>query len=87
MSEPSPDARSSDVPDEAAEAAPPGAGAAASTDRRAEDADPAAEPPSAERAARPEQTRDDTDVGWGQTPEPADAHDQWLLEQRPPHWD
>jgi hypothetical protein len=36
---------------------------------------------------RAEQTRDDTDVGWGEIPEPSDAHDRWLLEQRPPHWD
>ena len=46
----------------------------------------AAQPP-AERVGRPDQTRDDTDVGWGEVPEPADAHDRWLLEQRPPHWD
>ncbi len=50
-----------------------------------------------------EQTRDDTDAGWGEEPRvgsrgavssgmgpsggPPDPHDQWLLEQRPPHWD
>ena len=35
----------------------------------------------------PEQTKDDTDVGWGRVPESMDAHERWLLEQRPPHWD
>ncbi len=38
-------------------------------------------------ARTPDQTSDDTDVGWGEVPEPADAHDEWLLDQRPPHWD
>lgn len=32
----------------------------------------------------PEQTRDDTDRGWG---EHSDSRDEWLREQRPPHWD
>jgi hypothetical protein len=32
-----------------------------------------------------EQTRDDTDVGWGERPND-DAQDQWLRDQRPPHW-
>ena len=41
----------------------------------------------AERGRSADQTRDDTDVGWGEVPEPADDHDRWLLEQRPPHWD
>lgn len=35
---------------------------------------------------RPEQTSDDTNAGWGERPD-ADAHDDWLLEQRPPHWE
>jgi hypothetical protein len=48
---------------------------------------PRGEQPQAERVRRAEQTRDDTDVGWGEVPEPADAHDRWLHEQRPPHWD
>jgi hypothetical protein len=48
---------------------------------------PPGEQPPAERGRRADQTRDDTDVGWGEVPEPADAHDRWLLEQRPPHWD
>ena len=34
---------------------------------------------------RPEQTRDDTDAGWGERPD-EDGHDRWLREQRPPHW-
>jgi len=36
-----------------------------------------------ERAVLPEQTRDDTDAGWGERP--AD-NDERLLEERPPHW-
>jgi hypothetical protein len=32
------------------------------------------------------QTTDDTAAGWGErTDEP--SHEQWLREQRPPHWD
>lgn len=34
----------------------------------------------------PEQTSDDTDRGWGERPD-EDAHDRWLREQRPPHWE
>lgn len=37
----------------------------------------------------PEQTKDDTDVGWGEVKDPEaarDEHERWLLEQRPPHW-
>lgn len=37
------------------------------------------------RASRPEQTRDDTDAGWGELPN-EEAQDQWLRNQRPPHW-
>jgi hypothetical protein len=33
----------------------------------------------------PEQTRDDTDAGWGEYPNES-AYDRWLREQRPPHW-
>jgi hypothetical protein len=32
----------------------------------------------------PEQTRDDTDSGWG---ERAYTNDDRLLEERPPHWE
>jgi hypothetical protein len=34
--------------------------------------------------ALPEQTRDDTDAGWG---ERADSNDERLWADRPPHWD
>ncbi len=37
------------------------------------------------RKAKPDQTRDDTDEGWGERSDDA-AHDRWLREQRPPHW-
>jgi hypothetical protein len=32
------------------------------------------------------QTTDDTDVGWGEHRDNG-AHEQWLRDQRPPHWD
>ena len=32
-----------------------------------------------------QQTRDDTDAGWGEAPTES-AYDRWLREQRPPHW-
>lgn len=32
----------------------------------------------------PEQTSDDTDSGWG---ERSGGNDDWLLAERPPHWD
>jgi hypothetical protein len=35
--------------------------------------------------SKPEQTRDDTDAGWGERQQEG-SHDQWLREQRPPHW-
>ncbi|KRE58894.1 AAA domain-containing protein [Phycicoccus sp. Soil748] len=35
--------------------------------------------------SKPEQTKDDTDAGWGER-EDLSAHDRWLFEQRPPHW-
>jgi len=38
------------------------------------------------RRSTPEQTLDDTDAGWGERVDD-DAHDSWLHEQRPPHWD
>jgi hypothetical protein len=31
----------------------------------------------------PDQTRDDTDVGWGELPTRDDSH---LIDERPPHW-
>jgi len=33
----------------------------------------------------PEQTKDDTDAGWGELFDSSE-HDRWLQEQRPPHW-
>lgn len=32
----------------------------------------------------PDQTRDDTDAGWGERPD--DDDDARLFEERPPHW-
>lgn len=48
-----------------------------------------ATPSAQHRSVRPhpsDQTRDDTDAGWGEVPD-RDAHDRWLQEQRPPHWE
>lgn len=39
------------------------------------------------RRRRPDQTSDDTDRGWGEASVEEDAHDRWLQEQRPPHWE
>jgi len=59
------------------------------------DEDVAGEGEAQERPARPtvsvrrsslDQTRDDTDTGWGERRD-EDAHDRWLQEQRPPHWE
>jgi hypothetical protein len=36
-------------------------------------------------ATLPEQTTDDTDLGWGEPPEEADD-DERLLREKPPHW-
>jgi hypothetical protein len=38
------------------------------------------------RRSATEQTLDDTDAGWGERIDES-AHDRWLGEQRPPHWD
>ncbi len=43
------------------------------------------EPRVGTNVSKPEQTRDDTDAGWGERPNEG-SHDQWLQEQRPPHW-
>jgi len=43
------------------------------------------DPHVAQDRSKPEQTRDDTDAGWGERPRD-DSHDEWLREQRPPHW-
>jgi hypothetical protein len=37
------------------------------------------------KPSKPEQTRDDTDAGWGERRDEG-AQDQWLRDQRPPHW-
>ena len=37
------------------------------------------------RVVRAEQSVDDTDAGWGERSD-AGQHDDWLREQRPPHW-
>jgi len=52
---------------------------------RADDADPS----TAKRAQRSpfDSARDDSDVGWGDRPASESAHDRWLEEQRPPHWE
>lgn len=42
-------------------------------------------PDRAVRVVKPEQTKDDTDEGWGERPD-GGQHDDWLREQRPPHW-
>ncbi len=50
---------------------------------------PAASTPSDDPAGSAEpagQTVDDTDAGWGDQPDDRN-HEQWLREQRPPHWD
>lgn len=46
----------------------------------------AEEPPGTGTDQALDQTRDDTDAGWGERPEGGDARDRWYLEQRPPHW-
>ena len=53
-----------------------------------EGASAAGEPTTASTPAtvvRAEQTTDDTDAGWGERTDER-AHDEWLREQRPPHW-
>jgi hypothetical protein len=57
----------------------------ASAARSAETRPAEVKPHVAGTRSKPEQTRDDTDVGWGERPN-EDAQDQWLRDQRPPHW-
>jgi len=68
--------------------AQPGEAVTAGQDAEAAaDAEATPEPtPKAAPRRRPEQTRDDTDAGWGERRDD-DAHDRWLQEQRPPHWE
>jgi hypothetical protein len=40
--------------------------------------------PPVDLPALPEQSREDTDAGWGEYPEQADDR---LYRDRPPHWD
>jgi len=67
------------------------ASAARPAENRRADSQPAdpqpaeAKPHVATTRTKLEQTRDDTDVGWGERPD-EDAQDQWLRDQRPPHW-
>jgi len=45
----------------------------------------AADSPGVIAVVRPEQSREDTDAGWGEPAEPDD--DERLYRDRPPHWD
>jgi hypothetical protein len=38
-----------------------------------------------DKPAVPQRSLDDTDIGWGERPEPDD--DERLSRERPPHWD
>ena len=38
----------------------------------------------ADRPVLPMQSKEDTDAGWGERPEPED--DERLYRERPPHW-
>ena len=58
---------SKDAPRASADAGPPASA----------DAGPSAEP------VLPDQSREDTDEGWGEYPE---RDDDWLQRDRPPHW-
>jgi hypothetical protein len=49
------------------------------------DGEPAEPPPSKHGSMKLEQTKDDTDAGWGEH-HPESAYDRYLREQRPPHW-
>ena len=42
------------------------------------------QPAPAQPAARPEQSAEDTDIGWGDRPDP--DHDERYHQDRPPHW-
>jgi hypothetical protein len=50
---------------------------------------PASPPPATKRAGGgpvlPSRSSDETDVGWGEAPEPDD--EDRLRQDRPPHWD
>ena len=67
--------------------------AAASSDPAASSDRPSSPDGEAKRVRRrfrrggAERSLDDTDTGWGDRPTGGDAHDRWLTEQRPPHWE
>ena len=62
------------------------ASAARPVEARQADIQPAVSKPHVPRTRSTlEQTRDDTDAGWGERPN-EEAQDQWLRDQRPPHW-
>jgi hypothetical protein len=63
---------------------PSSAASAAPSDRGSRPARPAS-PASPGRPGRPEKSRDESDVGWGERPEPDD--DERFNRDRPPHWD
>jgi hypothetical protein len=70
-------ARDTAEPEAASEGTGQAPGAAAAPRRRS---------PARRRARRAlEQSRDDTDEGWGERRDDR-AHERWLQEQRPPHW-
>lgn len=46
---------------------------------------PSADPDPDGTPVVPVRSQDDTDVGWGEPPEPDD--DERLYRERPPHWD
>ena len=81
------DPRDTDEPVDAADAPDPAEQGPEAAASGAQGPPPAASPDERADGGLPQQTRDDTDVGWGRDPDPLDAHDRWLLEQRPPHWD
>ena len=75
---------------------PPRAGAAPAAASPPAASPPEAVPPGSDDAGAPaparpaepdlpEQTVDDTDLGWGEPPRQS-GHESWLREQRPPHW-
>ncbi|WP_270889282.1 AAA domain-containing protein [Pedococcus sp. 5OH_020] len=97
--QPSSDAPSSEQPSsEQPSSEQPSSGQSSSEDQSAEESAekpddfvPVADEGARQRRVRgrkkraPEQTKDDTDVGWGEHRDES-AHDRWLHEQRPPHW-
>jgi len=70
-----------DAADEAPDQGPPKAGPSAPRDSPAAPRDSPAAP--RDSPAVPLQSREDTDAGWGERPEPDD--DERLYRERPPH--